>query len=109
MTDGERPIESDFDVKPAEDWEVLTEVVLKLVEQHDQVRIEERIEELTTHFTVHVAPEDVGKVIGREGETITVIRRLFGRIAAVGGRRTFIHVAEPGRDTAPAYRRNAAA
>jgi predicted RNA-binding protein YlqC (UPF0109 family) len=83
--------------EPLEDWELLLEVVLALVTQPKQVRVEEQIEGATSHFLVYVAAEDLGKVIGRNGETVTSMRKLFGRIAAGRGRKTFIYIAEPGK------------
>lgn len=82
---------------PLEDWELLIEVVLALVSRPDCVSIEEQIEGDTSHFSVFVATEDLGKVIGRNGETVTSLRKLFGRIAAGRGRKTFIYIAEPGK------------
>ncbi len=101
------------DCGPLEDWEVLTEVLLKLVTKPDQVHVNERCGTDATHLTIHVADEDRGKVIGKNGETVSLLRKLFGRIAASRGRKVFIEVYEPAKINAPTraagYRRNAAA
>ncbi len=85
------------DCEPLEDWEILTEVLMALVSRPEEVRIEERSTEESTYFVIHVAPQDLGKVIGKRGETVSVLRNLFGRIAAGRGRKTYIQIAEPGK------------
>lgn len=101
------------DCEPLEDWEILLEVVLALVSKPDQVRVEEKELPDSTYFIIGVAPEDLGKIIGKNGETVSVLRKLFGRIAAGRGRKTFIQILEPGkinkRHRNTSYRRNAAA
>jgi predicted RNA-binding protein YlqC (UPF0109 family) len=85
------------DCDPMEDWEILTEVLLALVSRPAAVRVEQRTLPDATCFVIHTAPEDLGKVIGKNGETVTLIRKLFGRIAAARGRKVFIEVNEPAR------------
>jgi predicted RNA-binding protein YlqC (UPF0109 family) len=71
---------------------VLREVVQLLVDYPDEVYIEEAISESSTHYVIHCADEDRGKVIGREGVAMNAIRTLFGRMAAVNGKLVYIHV-----------------
>lgn len=101
------------DWDPLPDWEILQEVVLALVSKPDQVRVQEKITRDSTYFVISVAQEDLGKVIGKNGETVSVLRKLFGRIAAGRGRKTFIQISEPakiGKQTRnPGCGRNAAA
>lgn len=103
------------DHSPMEEWEILTEIVIALVAKPEAVFVEEKHEADSSHFLVHVADEDLGKVIGKHGETVSTIRKLFGRISASRGRKTFIHISEPNRQSFPnpfkrtAPRRNAAA
>jgi len=85
------------DSDPLQEWDLLTEIVLALVSQPGKVFVEGQEEENTSHFLIHVAPEDLGKVIGRNGETVSTIRKLIGRVSAARGRKTFIHIAEPGK------------
>jgi predicted RNA-binding protein YlqC (UPF0109 family) len=85
------------DLEPLEDGEALREIVMKLVRHPAAVKIDERNERDTTFFTIHVHLEDLGSVIGKNGETISLIRKLFGRIAAKQGRKANIHLHEPNR------------
>lgn len=71
--------------------ELLRELVKALVDAPAEVRVERAGMESQSDAVlwIHVAPEDKGKVIGKQGATITAIRTLFGRIAAsmsAGGR-----------------------
>ncbi len=79
---------------PLETRELLTEVVRALVAQPEQVRIEEEGQETNTStFTIHVAEGDLGKVIGRAGRVVQLLRTLFGSIEAIEGRRVSIQIA----------------
>jgi len=92
---------------PLEDWEILTEVILGLVSRPAAVRVEQQARPEGMCFIIHVAPEDLGKVIGKSGETVSILRKLFGRIAASRGRKIFIEIHEPARTSG--CRRNVAA
>ncbi len=47
-----------------------------LVDRPEEVRVRERDEESGTVLEISVAPEDVGKIIGRQGRVIQAIRVL---------------------------------
>jgi predicted RNA-binding protein YlqC (UPF0109 family) len=51
-------------------------VVRALVDDPDSVRVEELEEAGTTVLEVHVAQQDLGRVIGREGRVANAIRAL---------------------------------
>jgi predicted RNA-binding protein YlqC (UPF0109 family) len=84
-----------LEVDPLEDGELLAEVVRALVDAPGQVKVEEFRKPEASYLVIHVAPDDRGKVIGREGRTMNAIRVIFGRIAAVEGRKTYIQIASP--------------
>ncbi len=48
-----------------------------LVETPQAVRVEERVGEGGTVLELSVAPEDLGRIIGREGRTIKAVRHLL--------------------------------
>jgi len=61
----------------------LTELLVqRLVDSPKEVRIEEKIEDGTIKLKVHVAPEDIGKVVGKKGQNIGSLRTLLKAIAA---------------------------
>lgn len=75
---------------------LLHEMVKALVDAPGNVRVE-RLAAANTSDTmlyIHVAPDDRGKVIGKQGATITALRTLFQRVAASQGARLNIEVAD---------------
>jgi predicted RNA-binding protein YlqC (UPF0109 family) len=77
---------------PMEEQELLTEVVRALVDNPHVVQVHERRSNGASHMIICVDAQDRGKVIGRSGATMRAMRVLFGRIAAVEGRKIFLHV-----------------
>lgn len=79
--------------------DLMHEIVRALVDDPDKVNIEERGEGTRTVFyLIDVAPEDRGKVIGKNGSTIGILRDLLSRIVAKEGRRVIIEVVDPNRN-----------
>lgn len=66
------------------DYRELVEfIVRRLVTQPDEVHVSEQPDERgVTAITIRVAPEDVGRVIGKRGATINAIR-LVAKASAV--------------------------
>ena len=54
--------------------EVLEYIVRNLVDDPDAVEVDEMEDGQAVHLRVRVAPEDVGKVIGKRGRTARAIR-----------------------------------
>jgi uncharacterized protein len=64
--------------------ESMLEYVAKgLVDKPDEVRVVRTERDGALVFELHVAPEDVGKVIGRQGRIVRALRTL---VRAAGGR-----------------------
>lgn len=57
--------------------ELLTYIVAHLVEQPDAISITESAEGDEVTFSLHVAPDDMGRVIGRHGRIAKEIRTLM--------------------------------
>lgn len=95
-TEGPMAIEAELqeEVEPLGDSVLLEEFVRALVRAPGRVRVEECERGPDTVFKVHVAPEDRRYIIGREGQTVTTLRRLFGVLAAQRGRRSYIEIVE---------------
>ena len=62
--------------------EFLAVVARMLARSPDDVQVTESVEGDTIVYKLHLAPDDVGRVIGREGRVIRAIRSLL-RAAAV--------------------------
>jgi predicted RNA-binding protein YlqC (UPF0109 family) len=84
------------DVEPLSLDELLNEVVLGLVDDPSSVVISEGGSDTPTSLlTIKVHPDDVSKVLGKQGSTIKNLRELFGKIAAAKGRRAIIEIIDP--------------
>ncbi len=64
--------------------ELLAYLARQLVDEPDAVRVEESEDDEAITYRLHVAPDDVGKVIGRKGR----IARALRTIVRAGGTRT---------------------
>lgn len=58
----------------------------------------------TTVLELHVAKEDVGKVIGRQGRTAQAIRILVGAVSAKINRRTLLEIIDENHPAGPQLR-----
>jgi len=68
------------------------ELVLgRLVTHPDEVDVEETGDDRGSLFRIRVNPEDLGRIIGRNGRTIEAIRSLLNA-ASRDGRRIFVEV-----------------
>ncbi|MCC6234142.1 MAG: KH domain-containing protein [Verrucomicrobiales bacterium] len=78
------------------------EIVIKGMVQHpDAVRITANERRGETVFEVHVHPIDMGRLVGRRGNTINAIRTLLSAGAAHKGQRCSVELMderEPGMD-----------
>ncbi len=74
----------------------LVEFVAKsLVDHPDRVEVKEIEGEKTTVIELKVAPEDLGKVIGRQGRTARAIRTLLAAVARKQNKRAVLEILEP--------------
>ena len=69
-------------------------VVKKLVDHPDQVSVSEINGEQSTIIELRVAPEDLGKVIGKEGRTARSIRTLVHAAASKDHKRAVLEILE---------------
>jgi len=69
-------------------------IVSAIVDNPDAVAIDENEEEGITNFTITVAPEDMGKIIGKEGKVIRSIRNIMKIKAMKFDKRIKISLAE---------------
>ncbi|MDX6546860.1 MAG: uncharacterized protein QOG33_410 [Gaiellales bacterium] len=75
--------------------EILTHLARELVDNPDQVRVE-RIEREDGELVLelHVAPEDVGKVIGKQGRIARALRTVVKASSVRAGRRVHVEIAD---------------
>ncbi len=66
----------------------------RLVDDPDAVRVEEAEEDGTTVLRLHVAPDDVGRVIGRHGRIVRSLRALVRASGARSNRRVLLEIVE---------------
>ena len=74
--------------------EVLEIMIACLVDNRDQVNIEEVVNDRSIDFKVKVAPEDMGKVIGKQGRVAKSIRTVIKSVAGKEGKRVNVEFVE---------------
>ena len=62
--------------------DTLVYIVSQTVDHPDAVVVDETTEQNSTILTLHVHPDDIGRVIGKSGRIIRAIRDLIKLIAA---------------------------
>lgn len=76
--------------------ELIEFLAKSLVDQPGEVQVREVTKDRSIMIEICVAPDDVGKVIGRQGRVIQAIRSLARSAAARQGKRVTVEVARPG-------------
>jgi len=74
--------------------ELIAWIAQQLVDAPDQVRVEVVEREEATVYRLHVAPDDVGKVIGRQGRLARALRALVRTASARSDTRLLLEIAE---------------
>lgn len=67
--------------------DVVAHLVAGIVDHPDDVEVRAKRTRGGELFEVRVNPEDLGKVIGRQGRTATAIRKVAAAVAGSGGAR----------------------
>jgi hypothetical protein len=74
--------------------EFIERIVRSLVEHPDQVQVTEVDAEKTVVLEVRVAPDDIGKVIGKHGQNAKALRILLTAVSARRGKRAVLEILE---------------
>ena len=74
--------------------ELIWVIAKSLVDKPDEVEINEIAGEKTTVFELHVAKEDLGKVIGKQGKTARAIRIILNATATKLKKRAVLEIVE---------------
>lgn len=77
------------------DQEFVEYVVKALVDKPDKVKVSRTVDEMGVLITLGVDPEDMGKVIGKEGRTAKAIRTLLRVLGAKANARVNLKIEEP--------------
>jgi hypothetical protein len=79
----------------------MTEITRALVDDSDAVRVEVLADQEATVLRLHVAPSDIGKVIGKQGRTARSLRTILGAASMKLQRRFSLDIVEAGRTDDP--------
>lgn len=76
-------------------------VLESLVEDRDELKVEGRIDDLGVLLTVSVSARDMGKLIGKGGQTVKALRTLIRVIGGNESQRINIKILEPDTPSSP--------
>ncbi len=77
------------------DRDFIEYVVKQIVDEPDLVIVERRIDELGVLITLRVGPNDMGKIIGKNGQTAKALRVLLRVIGSKNDARVNLKIIEP--------------
>jgi len=84
------------------DQEFLEFVIKAIVDNPNDVKVSRDIDEMGVLLTLKVNPEDMGKIIGRQGSTAKAIRTILRVIGTKNNARINLKIEEPAGGRAPA-------
>ena len=74
--------------------ELIAEIARQLVDEPDAVRVETEDRDDAVVLLLHVAPGDIGKVIGRQGRLVRALRTVARAGGVHEGKRVLLEIAE---------------
>jgi predicted RNA-binding protein YlqC (UPF0109 family) len=74
--------------------ELIQSICSHLVENPDGIRITEFLGEKTLIYELRCEPNDVGKLIGKNGRTVSAMRTLVSTVASRKGKRAVLEVVQ---------------
>jgi hypothetical protein len=77
------------------DQEFLEYVVKALCDHPDAVRIERKVDEMGVLLSLKVHPDDMGQIIGKQGQTVKALRHLIRIIGLKNHARVTLRIEEP--------------
>lgn len=83
------------------DQDFLDYVVKALVDYPGDVKINRKVDEMGVLMTLDVNPSDMGKIIGRQGNTAKAIRTLLRVVGMKNNARVNLKINEPPGSTRP--------
>jgi len=89
-----------------QDQEFLEYVVKSLVDTPSAVKIDRRVDEMGVLMTLKIDPADMGKIIGRNGNTAKALRTLLRIVGLKNHARVNLKIEEPAEgDRRPSAKR----
>ncbi len=88
----------------AKDQEFLEYVIKALVDHPDEVKVDRNVDEMGVLLTLNLNPEDMGYVIGRQGQNAKAVRTLLRIVGARNNARVNMKINEPEGSRRPASR-----
>jgi uncharacterized protein len=73
---------------------LLERIARELVDAPDQIVIDIEEDEKSIRFVIRVAPDDVGKLVGKRGRTAQAIRVLLSAVAGKQEKRAQLEISE---------------
>lgn len=77
------------------DQEFVLYVVRQIVDHPEEVEVERTIDEMGVLLTLKVSREDMGKIIGKSGQTAKALRILLRIIGSKNNARVNLKIVEP--------------
>ncbi|MEK7646853.1 MAG: KH domain-containing protein [Patescibacteria group bacterium] len=77
------------------DQDFLEYVVKSLVGYPDDVKVDRKVDEMGVLLTLHIHPEDMGRIIGRSGNTAKAIRTLLKVVGRANNALVNLKIEEP--------------
>ncbi|TAN37478.1 MAG: KH domain-containing protein [Verrucomicrobia bacterium] len=74
--------------------EFVEQILRALADHPEDIRVAELAGEHLTVFELRCHAEDIGKLIGKSGRTVSAVRTLLGALAAKNGRRAMLEIVE---------------
>lgn len=88
-----------MDANQTQDRDFVEYIVKQIVDHPDQVSVDRTVDEMGVLITLKVAKEDMGKVIGKSGQTAKSIRILLRVIGSKNNARVNLKIVEPDGST----------
>ena len=79
----------------AQDIEFVEYVVKQIVENPEEVEVSREVDEMGVLLTLKVAKDDMGKIIGKSGQTAKALRTLLRIVGSKNDARVNLKIVEP--------------
>lgn len=89
---------TDTDTNQTADRDFVEFVVKQIVEHPEDVVVEREVDEMGVLLTLKVHKDDMGKIIGKSGQTAKALRILLRIIGSKNNARVNLKIVEPGQE-----------